>query len=457
MKSFPDNPRKITTKQQDDLGQWLEELGDLSGIIHNNRTDHIVGGNQRSQVMDINNCEIEISHKNRKADKQGTLALGYAIWKGKRYNYRLVSWDEETEKKANIVANKAGGTWDNLLLKKKWDSSSLLEWGFSEKEVPWHSTITDPASSTGAVKIGKKSITKPGTIYELVDETKGIVHRVMLGDITSFNDIEALMDGKKADVLNTDPPYNVDYEGSSGMKIENDKMEGEAFYQFLFDSFDNCNAFVKKGGCAYIAHADTEGIRFRSAFVDAGFMLKQVIVWVKNAPVMGRQDYNWQHEPVIYGWKPGGRHYFRGDFSQKTVIEEEPKLKEMSHEQLLQWAQSVIEKIPTSVIRDNKPKKNSIHPTMKPVSLFHRFIVNSSKERQIVLDPFLGSGTSLIASQQAGRQCYGMDIDPIYLEASIYRWWEFMEGKGTIKANGKPFNISRIKKLIDGKENRSKK
>jgi DNA modification methylase len=233
-------------------------------------------------------------------------------------------------------------------------------------------------------------------------------HRLLCGDAISSGSINQLMNGQLVDMVFTDPPYNVDYTGKTkeALKIQNDKMNNSQFYQFLYDAFINMIAVTKSGGGIYICHADSEGINFRTAMVDAGWELKQCIIWAKNAMVLGRQDYHWQHEPILYGWKPGASHQWHGDRKQTTL-----------------W-------------NIDRPSRNKDHPTMKPIGIPAKAIQNSSKQGDIVLDLFLGSGSTLIAAEQTKRACYGMELDPIYCDVIVKRWEEYTNQKA-VKEGGK--------------------
>lgn len=219
-------------------------------------------------------------------------------------------------------------------------------------------------------------------------------HRLLCGDSTIKEDVDVLVNEKLVDMIFTDPPYNVDYEGTAG-KIQNDKMEDSAFYTFLFSAFTNMFENTKKGGAIYVCHADTEGLNFRNAYKNAGFKLAECLIWVKNALVLGRQDYHWRHEPILYGWKEGAAHYFVDDRSQDTIWEY------------------------------NKPRKNEEHPTMKPLELVGKAIANSSRVGEVVLDLFGGSGSTLIASEQLNRICYMMELDEKYIDVIVNRYYAF--------------------------------
>jgi site-specific DNA-methyltransferase (adenine-specific) len=229
---------------------------------------------------------------------------------------------------------------------------------------------------------------KLGDIYQLGR------HRVMCGNSLSAEDMAMLMDGSTADMIVTDPPYNVDYEGTAG-KIQNDNMEDAKFREFLAAAFKAADQVLKPGGAIYIWHADSEGFNFRAACKDAGWTVRQCLIWNKNALVMGRQDYQWKHEPCLYMWKDGAAHFWNSDRSQTTVIDCE------------------------------KPKKNDLHPTMKPIKLFDYLIQNSSRKDEIVLDMFGGSGTTVIACEQDGRTARVMELDPRYVDAILNRYEEF--------------------------------
>lgn len=224
-------------------------------------------------------------------------------------------------------------------------------------------------------------------------------HRLMCGDSTDAADVALLMDGNKADMLLTDPPYNVDYTGKASeletRKIENDKMEDSAFQDFLTSAFENAAENMKAGGVFYIWHADSEGLNFRVACKKAGFQVRQCLIWNKNAMVMGRQDYQWKHEPCLYGWKDGASHLWASDRKQTTVLDFE------------------------------KPQKNNLHPTMKPIKLFDYQIKNNTKGDDIVLDLFGGSGTTIMAAEQNGRRGFVMEYDPKFVDVIVDRWEQF--------------------------------
>lgn len=225
-----------------------------------------------------------------------------------------------------------------------------------------------------------------------------------------------------ADLIVTDPPYNVAVENSQGMTIENDNMASSEFAIFIDQAMRAMSESLKPGGSFYVWYGDVEDISFRKACLENGLLIKQCLIWAKNSFNLGRQDYQWQHEPCLYGWKEGAAHYFTAKRTLATVIEETTTpIDKMTKNELVELAQKILE-VPATIIREDKPKKNSDHPTMKPVKLFARLILNSSKPGDKVLDPFGGSGTTVIACEQLGRKAYTVEYDPKYADVIIERW-----------------------------------
>ncbi len=216
----------------------------------------------------------------------------------------------------------------------------------------------------------------------------------MCGDSTDFGALTDLMDGKQADMVFTDPPYNVAYEGKTAdaLTIQNDSMTDAEFYSFLLSAHQNLAEVTKPGGAIYVCHADSEGLNFRKSLIDSGFLLKQCIIWAKQSMVMGRQDYQWQHEPILYGWRDGGSHYFTEDRTQTTI-----------------W-------------NIDRPSVSAEHPTMKPLALCEKAIKNSSLRGQLVIDTFGGSGSTLMAAEDCDRVCYTMELDPRYADVIRKRY-----------------------------------
>lgn len=232
---------------------------------------------------------------------------------------------------------------------------------------------------------------KYGDIYQLGR------HRLMCGDSTKTEDVQKLMGGELADLFLTDPPYNVAYEGKTkdSLTIKNDSMDDDSFRQFLVDAFKSADSVMKKGAVFYIWHADSEGYNFRGACRDIGWTVRECLIWNKNQIVLGRQDYHWKHEPCLYGWKDGASHLWASDRKQSTVLD------------------------------FDKPQRNGVHPTMKPIALFDYQIKNNTKGNDIVLDLFGGSGTTIMACEQNGRRGYSMELDPRYVDVIIKRWEDF--------------------------------
>lgn len=246
----------------------------------------------------------------------------------------------------------------------------------------------------------------------------------MCGDSTNTDDVKKLMDGQEADLLVTDPPYNVDYEGRAG-KIENDNMTDTAFIAFLTDAFSAADSVMKPGAAFYIWHADGKSYFFHSACIATGWDVRECLIWKKNQLVLGRQDYQWIHEPCLYGWKGGAGHYFINDRKQTTVFDNNELLDfhKMKKEELVQLLDRIYsDELPKSIIEEDKPTRSDLHPTMKPIKLIARLVKNSSRTGWIVLDIFGGSGSTLVACEQLNRICYTMELDPKYAEVIIQRW-----------------------------------
>ena len=312
---------------------------------------------------------------------------------------------EEQIKAFRLADNKTAelADWDFSLLNAELEELSKLDLDFSMADFGFETNQDteieeDDFDAEKAAEEIDTPITQRGNIWLLGK------NRLLCGDSTSSDDISNLMNGQEADLVLTDPPYNVDYEGGTKdkLKIQNDKMQDGKFLQFLTEAFAQMYEHSKKGAAIYVFHADSEGYNFRSAFKQAGYSLRQCLVWVKNSLVLGRQDYQWQHEPILYGWKDGASHAWYGDRKQTTLI------------------------------RFDKPQRNADHPTMKPIGLCGYLISNSSKEGDIVLDSFGGSGGTLMACEQTGRICYTSELDPKYCDVIIKRWEEFTGKKAEL-------------------------
>ena len=310
----------------------------------------------------------------------------------------------EAQKKAYIIADNRmaqDAGWDEELLRIEIEALQAEAFdisltGFEEQEIAdlfameSDSEVEDDDFDLNDA-LEKAAFVQKGDVWQVGR------HRLMCGDATSEEDVATLMEGKKANLIVSDPPYGVSFQSSDGLSIKNDSIKGEEFYQFLIKAFQNMASHLTKGGAAYIFHADTEGLNFRRAFVDAGFHLAGCCIWVKNSLVLGRSDYQWQHEPVLYGFMKNGKHSWYSDRSQTTI-----------------W-------------NFDKPKRNKNHPTSKPLDLLAYPIGNSSQANGIVLDTFGGSGSTLMACEKTNRICYMMELDEKYASVILRRYVEDTE------------------------------
>ncbi len=307
----------------------------------------------------------------------------------------------DAQKRAYILADNQlalNAGWDEEMLSVelsdlKDESFDLSLLGFDEKDLEKLMAGPDDGGAQDddfdlSAALEKASFVEKGDLWTVGK------HRLLCGDATSPEDVERLMGGKTANLILTDPPYGVSFKASDGLTIENDSLKGDEFYKFLLSAFTNMAAHLEKGGAAYVFHADTEGLNFRKAFIDAGFHLAGVCIWVKNSLVLGRSDYQWQHEPILYGFLQNGKHPWYSDRKQTTI-----------------W-------------NFNKPKRNKDHPTSKPLDLLSYPIKNSSQENAIVLDTFGGSGSTMMACEQMNRICYMSELDPKYASVILRRYVE---------------------------------
>lgn len=275
-------------------------------------------------------------------------------------------------------------------------------------------------------------------------------HRLMCGDARSLEDCRRLLDGKELDLIWTDPPYNVDYRGKAG-KIKNDKMSGAEFEAFLLGSFTTMHDALRPGGAIYVAHSEAgDGMVFRRTFINAGFKLAACLIWRKQSAVLGRGDYHFQHEPILYGWRRGAAHRWYGNRKQRTLLElEEPGLREMEDgswqfclgDRLyrLQGEALCVEELPTSVLDAPKPAKSDLHPTMKPVALIERMVANSSPRGGLVGDFFGGSGSTLMACERLNRAARIMELDPRFADVIIRRWQEYTGNSALRESDGRAY------------------
>ena len=368
------NPRKDLKPgdaEYEKLKRSIEQFGYVEPVIWNKTTGFVVGGRQRLKVLlDMGITEVECV---------------------------VVEMDAEKEKALNIALNKISGEWDK-------DKLALLIADLQGADFDVSLTGFEPAEIDSLFKDAQQSkvkdddfdveaelkapvITKAGDVWTLGR------HRLVCGDSTKAETFALLMGDRKANLVITDPPYNVNYEGSAG-KIKNDNMADDAFYQFLLAAFQNTEAAMADDASIYVFHADTEGLNFRRAFADAGFKLSGTCIWKKQSLVLGRSPYQWQHEPILFGWKKKGKHQWYTGRKESTIWE------------------------------FDKPKKNGDHSTMKPIPLLAYPIMNSSMSNTLVLDPFGGSGSTLIACEQTDRSCCTIELDEKFCDVIVKRYIE---------------------------------
>ena len=370
------NPRKDLKPgdaEYEKLKKSLEEFGYVEPVIWNRTTGNVVGGHQRLKVL---------------------LSMGMT-----EIDCVVVELSEEKEKALNVALNKISGDWDKnklalLIADLQGADFDVSLTGFDPAEIDdlFKDTLKDGIKDDEfdvEAELAKPTKTKPGDIWLLGR------HKLICGDTTNPDTLKTLMGEEKANLVVTDPPYNVNYEGSAG-KIKNDNMDNENFYKFLFDAFVNTESVMADDSSIYVFHADTEGLNFRKAFSDAGFYLSGTCIWKKQSLVLGRSPYQWQHEPVLFGWKKKGRHQWYTGRKESTIWE------------------------------FDKPKKNGDHPTMKPIPLLAYPIMNSSLTNSIVLDPFGGSGSTLIACEQTDRICRTVELDEKFCDVIVSRYIELV-------------------------------
>ena len=368
------NPRKDLKPgdaEYEKLKRSITEFGYVEPVIWKQTTGRVVGGHQRLKVL----------------QEMGMTEIDCVI----------IEVSEEKEKALNIALNKISGDWDTdklalLITDLQGSDLDVSLTGFEPAEIDalFKDDIKDGVKDDDfdvEEELKKPTITKSGDIWTLGN------HRLICGDSTKAETLELLMCGKKANLVVTDPPYNVNYEGSAG-KIKNDNMENTAFYEFLLAAFQNAEQAMAEDASIYVFHADTEGLNFRKAFVDAGFYLSGTCIWKKQSLVLGRSPYQWQHEPVLFGWKKKGKHQWYTGRKESTIWE------------------------------FDKPKKNGDHPTMKPIPLIAYPIMNSSMSNCIVLDLFGGSGSTLIACEQTNRVCRMVELDEKFCDVIVKRYIE---------------------------------
>jgi DNA modification methylase len=341
-------------------------------------------------------------------------------------------WTQEQRDEFLIKDNVGFGEWDWDMLANEYDEQDLKDWGL---DLPVFDTIEELEAEEDDFDTTppEESITVLSDLYEIGE------HRLLCGDSTDSDQVAKLMNGQKADMVFTDPPYNVNYVGSNGLMIENDNLSNEDFYSFLYNFFVTTNINLKNGGVYYVWHTDNERINFTKAFEDADNKFSECLIWVKNSLVLGHLDYHKKHETCLYGWKKGEAHYFTNERTHTTVIEDKLDINKLSKQQMKDLLKDLMsEKTKTTVIHCDKPQINKDHPTMKPILLVAPLLQNSSLKDELVYDGFLGSGSTMVASHQLKRKCYGMELDPKYCDVIVNRMIA-LDPNIEIKLNGKPF------------------
>lgn len=390
------NPRKDLKSgdaEYEKLKRSIEQFGYVEPVIWNKTTGRVVGGHQRLKVlMNMGMTEVDCV---------------------------VVEMDEDKEKALNIALNKISGDWDKdklalLIADLQGVDFDVSLTGFEPAEIDdlFKDTLKDGVKDDDfdvGAELEKPTMTKPGDIWALGR------HRLICGDSTKAETYDLLMGSTKANLVITDPPYNVNYEGSAG-KIKNDNMADDAFYNFLLDAYTQMHSAMADDASIYVFHADTEGLNFRRAFADAGFYLSGCCIWKKQSLVLGRSPYQWQHEPCLYGWKKNGKHQWYTGRKETTIWE------------------------------FDKPKKNGDHPTMKPIPLLAYPIMNSSMSNSVVLDPFGGSGSTLIACEQTDRICYTVELDEKFCDVIVKRYIEQVGGSDEVSVirDGLPYKYSEV-------------
>lgn len=425
----PKNPRFIKDEKYRQLKKSLEDDPDFMGLreivlFPYEGEKIIVGGTMRYHVLnDLGYIDsiVKIFHPDTPLDKIRRFIL---------------------------KDNAAFGEYDWEAIANEWDAAEVVDCGIDIPELDKVKTEEEAEEDDYDVagNLPKKPKARYGDVYRLGN------HRLICGDSTSPEVLDILIGEGKVDLLLTDPPYNVDYSSKNealnaadkGNRVQkdiaNDKMDDGAFLDFLTAAFENANRYLKKGGAFYIWHAGTEGLNFKLAVKSVGWELKQILIWVKNNMVLGRQDYQWKHEPCLYGWKPGASHFFVNRRDLLTVTEDPaPDIDAMTKDELKALLRSLLgEATPTTVIHEDKPLRSADHPTMKPIKLMGRAIKNSTRPGEVVLDLFGGSGSTLMAAEQLARSCYTVELDPAYIDVIIKRWEEYTGDKAELLGNFAP-------------------
>lgn len=417
IKPYDNNPRN-NTEAVKQVKKSLRDFGFQNPIIVDKDMVIICGHTRYEAAKELKLDSVPVIIADELTDQQ---VKAFRLVDNKTAEYAEWDYDKLMEEIANITDFDMG-EYEFNLIEEEDDIENIVE-----------DTPPDP-------ELEEEAISKPGDIYLLGN------HRLMCGDSTKQSDVEKLMDGKEADLVVTDPPYNVGIVGGSHaispderkkqgkLTIENDTMNAQDFYEFLDDAFKNMYDSLKNGGVFYVWYASREVVNFTNALENNNLSVKQQLIWNKSSLVMGRQDYQWKHEPCLYGWKDGASHYFIDDRTQTTIIEDKkPDIKKMKKEEMQALLEEIYsDKISTTIINEDRPSVNDLHPTMKPIKLLARQIKNSSRINELVLDLFGGSGSTLITCEQLDRKCYMMEYDPHYADVIVKRWEDFT-GRKAIK------------------------
>jgi len=420
LKPYEKNARTHSAEQVEQLTRSIREFGFTNPLLVD-ETDRIIAGHGRLQAaLALKMAEVPVI---------------------------ILTGLSEPQRRALILADNKialNSGWDLKLLTEeladlKLEGYDLTLTGFSLEEIDGMTpVVVDEKDPDDAPDLPKEPKTKPGDVYVLGP------HRLVCGDSTSMENIDRLMQGALADVCWTDPPYNVAYETKAG-KIANDDLDDGEFRDFLSGAYGCAFAALKPGASIYVAHADTEGLNFRATFRAAGFKLSGCLIWRKDSLVLGRSDYQWQHEPILYGWKPGSRHRWYGGRKLTTMIdldqERMPFKRRDDGKYEIRMGDSVmvidgtatIEELVPSVINEPKPKRSDGHPTMKPVALIERMLRNSARPGDIVLDLFGGSGSTLMAAERLGMCARLLELDPGYCDVIVARYEAYTGRKAVLE------------------------
>lgn len=411
IKPYPKNQKKHPREQIELVKKSLKEFGFQQPLVLDKDNVIIVGHCRFEASKELGIEEVpcvianDLTPEQIKAYRITDNRSNESDWDYQALIEELQTMDEAMKELTGFTEEDLNGLKDDIV----GDDNVVVEDEY-EPEVP-----IEPKS-------------KFGEIYQLGD------HRLMCGDSTDEKCVAQLMNGKTADLLYTDPLYNVAISNSQGMTIENDNMNNKEFFEFLDKAFICANNSLKPGGSFYVWYASRKHINFENALRKNNLYFKEQLIWVKNSFTFGRQDYKWQHEPCLYGWKDGEAHYFVEEFNHPTVIDQSQEIEKMKKEDLVKILQEIRDNTPVTVIHEDKPLKNDLHPTMKPLTICGQMIRNSSRKGAIVLDLFGGSGSTMMACEQLNRTCYMMEYDPKYVDVIIDRW-ELLTGKKAVKIN----------------------